>query len=921
VRTTPPPSGTVTFLFTDIEGSTQRWDRDHDAMEIALRRHDAILREAIEAHRGHVFKTIGDAFCAAFDRPSDAIAAILAAQTRLAREEFGPVGGLRVRAAVLTGSAEEREGDYTGPALDRIARLIELAHGGQVLIAETTRALIADALPRDVALRDLGQHRLRDVTQPEPIVQLVAPGLRAAFPPLRSSTGAAHSLPRCFNAFVGREREVEEISALVGAKPLVTLVGPGGIGKTRTALEVAARVLDAFPDGVWLIELAPLTNGDYLPSAIAHAVGIAGPSDGDPVEALTRALRARRLLLVLDSCEHVIAAAERVVSALLRACPGVSILASSRKALGMSSERRYLLPTLGTPTAAQARTLGASAAHDYPAIALFVERARAADHRFALTDADVAIVAGICRRLDGIPLAIELAAARVKLLTLRDLHDRLDDRFGILTAGGSDVLTRQRTLRALIDWSHDLLDERERALFRRLGIFANGFTLDSLIAVGADAEIEAFELFDVLESLVDQSLVMAEGDERAKRYRLLESTRAYARERLARAGEQTMLAERLLRHLGTRAGALAVGEARTGREDQLFALFVTELDDVRAMLAWARAHDYVAEGARLLVDLGRNWVDDGLETESIAWHDAYLAALPPDAFALRARLATALAMMLDNQGMLVRTREIAPRAVADARAADDPTVLVRALYALAWMHLRDNHLAEAERVISEAEAIPDQTVIDRIQLTEARAALRYLEEDYEAAVQLFADIRREHRALGNVNKEHYTALNIASAEHARGEPPRAIAIAEELLPEVRQTPDTTLLALLLCNLAGCRIAVDDADGGAEAAREVIGLIGDERPTHCYVSLAIEDVALACAISGDLQRAARLAGYSDAALQQIGYVRNAGEQRGYDRLIGLLHAGLGASVSEQTMAEGTRLEPRAAFALAMEPRAV
>ncbi len=717
---TQQPSGTVTFAFTDIEGSTQRWDRDRPAMEAAVRRHDAIMRAAIGEHRGHVFKTIGDAFCAAFERPEAAVAAMLAAQQRLADEDFTAVDGIRVRAAIHTGTADERDGDYFGPALNRIARLVAIGHGGQVLVSGVTSELVRDTLPPDVSLRDHGEHRLRDLTRPEHVYQLVAPGLRDDFPALRSLSELPNNLPRMLNAFVGREREIDEITALVQAHPLVTLVGAGGLGKTRTSLQVAAQLLD-----------------------------------------------------------------------------------------------------------------------------------------------------------------------------------------------GS---------RALIDWSHDLLDERERTLFRRLGIFVNGFTLASAAAVVADEEIDEVDVFDLVESLVDKSLVATEAGE-VQRYRMLESTRAYALEKIMAAGEREWLAARHLQCLRTRFAELAAGEARTGRQRELAAELEIEHEDLRAALTWAVASKEVEDGAALLVDIRRAWLDIGSEAECVAWCDAYLAALGPNAGVLRAMLLVIRTQALDSQGLIERTRESAAHALEQARATGDPTALVRALNYVAWVHLRDSRFEDAEIALGEAEAIPAKTMVDRLNLMEAHALLHLFRADYDAAVRTLAALRSEQRALGNVHGELRAAMNLAGTEHARGETRRSIAIAREILPAMRLNGDTSSLAIVLCNLASGLVEVNDLLAAAEAAREAMSLLVADKPDHYCVTISVEVFALISALIGDLERAARLLGYSDTAFKRIGFAREAGEQRTYDRLRTLLHAGLQPGEIERCTALGSVLEPADAFALALEAGAL
>jgi class 3 adenylate cyclase len=463
----PLPSGTVTFAFTDIEESTKAWERSPAAMKEAVRRHDALLNEAIARHRGYVFKTVGDAFCAAFSYPADAIAAMHDAQRALAAEDFSALGDLRVRAAIHTGTADEREGDYFGPTVNRVARLLAIGHGGQVLLSGVTTAIVQGDLPPDTSLRDLGEHRLKDLARPEQVYQLDAPDLPPEFPPLRSLNALLTNLPLQLTSFFGREKEIAEITALLHKYRLVTLVGSGGVGKTRTALHVAANLLDEWSDGIWLIDLAPLSSGDFIPQAVAQVLDITLPA-GDPLANLAGALKSKHLLLLFDNCEHLVTAAGSAIATILGSCPKVNVLASSRQALDIGGEQPYWLPSLELPEESEVERLRAVDATSSPAILLFVERAGAVDRRFALRDENAPAIAEICRRLDGIPLAIELAASKMMMLSLRQLSEMLSERFRLLSQTRADRLPRQQTLRALIDWSFDLLDDGERAVFRRL---------------------------------------------------------------------------------------------------------------------------------------------------------------------------------------------------------------------------------------------------------------------------------------------------------------------------------------------------------------------------------------------------------------------------------------------------------------------
>ncbi|MGB8909625.1 MAG: adenylate/guanylate cyclase domain-containing protein [Candidatus Cybelea sp.] len=920
VKPGPPalarPTGTVTFLFSDIEGSTVRWDRGWAAMQDAVRRHDALMRTAIAEHDGYVFKTIGDAFCAAFARPQDAVAAILDAQRGLATEDFSSIDGLRVRAAVHTGTADERGGDYFGPALNRVARLLAIGHGGQVLVSGVTTDLVQGALPARASLRDLGEHRLRDLARPEQVYQLLAPDLADDFPPLRSLDVLPNNLPLQLTTFVGREVEIGAIAALIEQHRLVTLVGSGGVGKTRLSLQVAASLLDDSGDGVWFIELAPLTSGDYIPSTVALALGLTLAPEGDPVENLVRELKGKHALLVFDNCEHLVEPAARVISAILHGCPKVKVVASSRQGLGVAGEATYQVPSLDLPSKDDAHPTAIDSLH-YESVALFVERAGVASATFSITDENAPIVADICRRLDGIPLAIELAAARVKMLTARQLCERLDERFRLLTGGSRDVSPRQQTLRALIDWSYDLLDERERVVFRRLGIFVSGFTLEGAVAVGRGEDLDELDVFDVLASLVDKSLVLAEPQGDAVRYRLLESIRAYALEKLDDSGERDLVAGRHLRYLRDRFAELRAHGDRTARAADLDAALQTELDDVRAALDGAFARLEVVEGGELLANIYATWQAIGLDAEGMARCEAYLAALTADQSQLRARLSAALSYLLVNTGQKVRGFELAAEAVGDARASGDASLLARVLCQYGCMAVSVQRPDDAESALIEAEGIAGTSAYLRIQLLEARAFLSWFRGDLEMAARTYERLRNEHRKLGNTRMEHMSALNLAEIEHARGQTQLAIGIVRETLAAARVSAHEGTLAILLENLAAYLAAVDDLPGADAAAREAIGIRAAREPDDAHNAIAIDHLALVFALHGNHTLAARLEGYADNALQRHGYIREFTETTTHDRLTALLREGLTLEELARLIAEGAALTPEAAIALALE----
>jgi predicted ATPase/class 3 adenylate cyclase len=904
----------VTFVFTDIEGSTQRWERDRVAMQSALRRHDELMRAALVKHGGYVFKTIGDAFCAAFGRAEDAIAAVHDAQHALAAEDFSAVDGLRVRAAIHTGTSDERDGDYYGPAVNRVARLLAIGHGGQVLVSGVAADLVQGALPPQASLRDLGEHRLRDLARPEYVYQLLAPGLASEFPPLRSLDARSNNLPLQLKSFVGREREIAEITALIEKHRLVTLVGSGGVGKTRTSLQIAANLLDGSGDGVWFIELAPLVSGDYIPSTVARVLGLTLPSDGDHVANLAALLKGKRALLVFDNCEHMVEPAARVVAAILRACPHIKILASSRQGLGIEGEETYRMPSLDIPSEAVADTLTAAEALKSTAIVLFAERALTVNKRFTLTDKNAPFVADICRRLDGIPLAIELAAARVQILSPRQLHERLDERFRVLTGGNRDVLPRQQTLRALIDWSHDLLDERERTLFRRLAIFVNGFTLAGATAVGSGADLDELDVFDVLASLVSKSLVLAEPDRDSLRYHLLESTRVYALEKLDEAREREMVANRHLRYLAERFTEITERVERTARMAEANLEFARELEDVRMALDGALERSEIVEGSRLLFAVSADLRAAGLDAESMARIEAFLAELPEHESLLRALLSSQLAFFLGNNGQKVRAFDTARAAVAYARLAGDAPALGETLMSLGFWATVAKQLDVADAALSEAEAMPGKSLNLRLALLQARAAFGTFSGDLETAARMREQLCEEHRTLGNESAAMAHSLNLAEAEHGLGRTERAIELLREVLPWLRSTTDRIRLANALQNFAGYLAAAGDLSGAGDMARESIAIFAEREPDHVFVGVALEHLALVIALHGDLTRAAELGGFANVVLARQGFEREHTEQVSHDRLSALLRAGLSPDELSRLTAAGAALTPEAAIAL-------
>jgi predicted ATPase/class 3 adenylate cyclase len=803
------PVGTVTFLFTDIEGSTKLWEQYPAAMQLALARHDAVLRHAIEAHEGCVVKLRGDGFHAAFATASDALNACLATQRELQalnnesanrKSQFA----IRIRMALHTGTAELREGDYYGTALNRAARLMAAGHGGQILLSHATQELVRDQLPAQVTLRDMGERRLKDLTRPERIFQVVAPDLPADFPSLKTLDTLPNNLPIQLTSFVGREQAMAEVKRLLVAWPdsqvvassnqatkrpsdrlttrLLTLTGSGGTGKTRLSLQVAAEVLDMFADGVWLIELAPLADPALVPQTIATTLGVREEPNHPVLATLTDYLRAKQLLLILDNCEHLIEACAQLADALLHACPRLHILASSREALGIAGETTYRVPSLSCPDPRQVIGAGSKPAptqpalHMYEAVRLFIDRAVSAQPHFTVTNANAPTVAQICQRLDGIPLAIELAAARVKGLKVEQIAQRLDDRFRLLTGGSRTALPRQQTLRALIDWSYGLLSEQERSLLRRLSVFAGGWTIEAAEAVcGDDGRREAknrslpsidtrlpspvlrqADVLDLLLRLVDKSLVVVDeesnGDSASWRYRLLETVRQYAREKLLDTSEGERVRDQHLAYF-VELGEAAAPQLQSGEVNWLNRLEL-ELDNVRAALDWSKDTGRNEDGLRLATALFWFWNLRGHQAEGVDWLQSLLAqSMSPENTTVRAYALLNLGGIYWRQGNFAEAYLIAERALAIGEGLNHRPIIAQAYHQLGANAASQDHYAAAQSWYAHGlelhRALDDKKSISQSLFGMGLLALR--QGDDARAQTLFAEVIRLQQELADKN--------------------------------------------------------------------------------------------------------------------------------------------------------------------------
>ena len=685
------PSGTVTFLFTDIEGSSSLWERVPEAMRSALSDHDAMLREAVQRRRGIVFKTVGDAFYCVFTNPEDAIEAAIAAQRSLLGHLWpSGVGQLRVRMGIHSGQVTQRDGDYFGPTVNRVTRLTAAGSGGQILASSSTATLLSESTTSATALVDLGSHRLRDLSRPETIFQVAADGLPADFAPLASLDVNPNNLPSQFSSFVGRQREAGDVQSALLQQRLVTISGPGGIGKTRLALHVAGAAITEFPDGAWLVELSAISDPSLVPQAIARTLGVREVHGEPIVQTLLHYLSGRQRLLIFDNSEHLLTSVAAVCKAILSQCPRVTVLVTSREPLHLAGEQVYRLESM--PDVPVLALLNEVVRHD--SARLFLDRARGVAPALTLRDRDAADIAGICRQLQGIPLAIELAAGRVLTLSIHQLNERLGKKLSLLTSRDS-TLERHRTLRATIEWSYRLLGGDEKEVFARLSVFAGGFTLEACEAIAGERQTPTV---DVLESLVEKSLVQIASDAATRRFRVLDAVAEFAAGQLQSSEAFESANEAHARYYASLA---ARGRNAAGSDEiEWQQLLDDESHNVRVAFDWCLERD-AGLGVRLALDLWPYWRVRGTITEARSRLTSLLAksAIGAEDRAALCLQAAAFATLQDDFGVsLGLSRE----SLEFYRNTQNGQGIGEALFRIAEVEHRKGRLDDAKRLYEEA---------------------------------------------------------------------------------------------------------------------------------------------------------------------------------------------------------------------------
>jgi predicted ATPase/class 3 adenylate cyclase len=922
------PVGTVTFLFTDIEGSTKIAQEHPDAMPALLARHHEILNQVIKSHNGVVFQIVGDSFCSSFHQAKDALQAALEAQRKLQGEPWTPAP-LKVRMGIHTGAAQEevsgnviQYSGYTTLALTQ--RIMSAGHGGQILLSQAAHDSLKEELPSQTHLLNMGEKRLKDVVQLERLYQVSVPDLPSEFPPLMTLEVIKTNLPSQLTSFVGREKEIHEIEGLLETNRIVTLTGSGGAGKTRLSLQVAGNYLDQFSDGVWLAELAPVTDSALIPQTLLFIFNLREDRHREIIDVLLDHLRTKTVLLLLDNCEHVIEACAQISDALLRACPKLKILASSREALGIAGEVAYRVPSMETPNPANLPSVDFLEKMD--SVRLFIDRAATAKSDFALTQDNAPFVAQICSRLDGIPLAIELAAARVKILTPEQIAARLDDRFRLLTGGSRSALPRQQTLRAMIDWSYSLLSEDEKTLFRRLAVFVGGWTLEAAESVCGE-EGAGFDVLDLMTRLVDKSLVFLEEAVEDMRYHRLETIRQYSREKLFETNEVEDIRDRHLDFV-VRYVELA-DENLKGRDQVLWQKRMSaEQDNIRSALEWGVSRSPY-KALRVVGAANLFWTAAGFSAEGFRWTQKALEQVQENPFTrgttaeerqiARAKALRGLTRLYLALGDNAKAKRTAEESVSIYRRSKDRRGLSFALVVLAYPLEFLGERERAEAILRESYSIAraenDAYSICRSLNVLARVILT-LHHDLDSAQQYIEESLRLAQKAGLRSQEaqaYEVAARIAidrnDFDKARNDFKESVRIYQEIEASFN-------VILEKSNLAHMERKLGNYESALELYRETIaafrhmGQIGAVfHQLECFGFIAVAQ--------NQNERALHLFAAANTLRKKDSTPMTPDEQTYFDQQLARLHEIMDKTKYESEWSKGTNLTMEEAIEIAIQ----
>ncbi len=858
------PAGTVTFLFTDIEGSTDLLQRLGDSRYAeVLEQHGRLLRAVFRETGGHELGTQGDGFLVAFRNARDAVKTAVAAQLAIGDHPWPDGVSVRVRMGLHTGEPVDSAAGYIGLDVHRSARICSAGHGGQVLLSEAAKALVEEHLPADVILRDLGIHRLKDLQRLEHLFQVIHPDLPEDFPPLRSLDARPNNLPLQLSSFIGREREILEVKDLLAKNRLLMLNGPGGVGKTRLALQVAAEVVNEFDDGVWWVELAALSDPALVPQTVAMTLGVQGEPHGSPVRTLTNALHSRCTLLILDNCEHLIGACAHLTEALLRGCPRLKIMATSREPLMIPGEVVYTVPPFMTPDLKRLPAL--MSLTKYEAVRLFIERAACSKPGFAMVDSNALAIAQACHRLDGIPLAIELAAARVNTLPVERIVKRLDERFQLLTAGARTALPHHQTLQSTMDWSYDLLSTKERVLFQRLAVFGGGFTLEAAEAICIGKMVEAKDVLDLLAQLVSKSLVVVGGTDREARYRMLETVRQYSQRKLDEFRETARTRERHRVYFVEFAEGVEP-KLRGPEQAPWLEHLDMEHDNLRAALAWSVESGDTEGALRLSGALWWFWYVRGYHREGRQWLEDVLESSRGAPPALRRKAHDGAGYLATDQGDYAAALSHFEESLAMHRAFSDKAGIAESLHGL------------------------------------GRVAWR--QGDFQRAATLYEEALSFRNELGATAIMALVLNSLATLTMAKADLPKAASLLKESLAVNREIGNRRGTAVATGNLGTVALRLGHYAEAGPLLRDALALrweLGDKR------GIVSELMELGVLLGAQRQsvRAARLLGAAEALGEAIGAPLSPSERAvaDYDRYVALLTADLGPEAFTAALTEG------------------